>query len=116
MDKKTMCAVQILVEGQRVGNLDRNGGQSVVLTDVADTIARAHDGRNVTMDIIVEAVGRVNTGLDFDLKGLIDPLVLLNSEPWPYSRPLGGCDCCGQRDGTGERPQRGSRVAHTLPQ
>ena len=81
MEGRVLLTVQILVEGQRVGNLDRNGGQSVVLMDVADTIARAHDGQNVTMDIIVEAVGRVNTGLDFDLKGLIDPLVLLNSKP-----------------------------------
>ena len=88
-----LCTVQIMVEGQRVGNLDRNGGQSVVLMDAADTIARAHDGQNVTMDIIVEAVGRVNTGLDFDLKGLIDPLVLLNSKPRHQYRPLAGCGC-----------------------
>ena len=72
--------VQILVMGQRIGSLDRNGPQSAVLTDVADKIARQYDGKNITMDIIVEAVGRVNTGVDFDLKGLIDPLVLLNSE------------------------------------
>lgn len=98
--------MQILVEGQRVGNLDRNGGQSVVLMDVADTIARAHDGQNVTMDIIVEAVGRVNTGLDFDLKGLIDPLVLLNSKPRHPSRPLAACGCCPQRKSTGARPQK----------
>ena len=71
---------QILVEGQRVGSLDRNGPQSVVLSDAADKIARAHDGANVTMDILIEAVGRVNTGTEYDLKGLIDPLVLLNSE------------------------------------
>ncbi len=72
--------VQILVNGQRVGYLDRNEGQSTVLSDVADKIARANDNKNVTMDILVEAVGRVNTGVEFDLKGLISPLVLLNSE------------------------------------
>ena len=72
--------VQILVMGQRIGSLDRNGPQSVVLTAAADKIARQYDGKNITMDIIVEAVGRVNTGVDFDLKGLIDPLFLLNSE------------------------------------
>ena len=104
--------MQILVEGQRVGNLDRNGGQSVVLMDLADTIARAHDGQNVTMDIIVEAVGRVNTGLEFDLKGLIDPLVLLNSKPRHQSRPPAGCACCLWRGSPGGRPQEGSRVAH----
>ena len=72
--------VQILVEGQRVGNLDRNSALSTVLSEVADKIARANDNKNVTMDIIVENVGRVNTGVEFDLKGLTDPLVLLNSE------------------------------------
>jgi hypothetical protein len=72
--------VQILVMGQRIGSLDRNGPQSVVLTETADKIARQFDGYNITMDIIVEAVGRVNTGVDFDLKGLVDPLVLLNSK------------------------------------
>lgn len=76
-----MCMhVQILVMGQHIGSLDRNGPQSVVLTDVADKIARQFDGKNITLDIIVEAVGRVNTGVDFDLKGLINPLVLLNSK------------------------------------
>ena len=107
--------MQILVEGQRVGNLDRNGGQSVVLMDLADTIARAHDGKNVTMDIIVEAVGRVNTGLEFDLKGLIDPLVLLNSKPRHLYRPLAGCGCCSERGSTGGKSLKGSRVAHTQP-
>ena len=72
--------VQILVEGQRVGNLDRNTALSTVLSEVADKIARANDNKNVTMDIIVENVGRVNTGVEFDLKGLTNPLVLLNSE------------------------------------
>ena len=72
--------MQILVEGQRVGSLDRNSGQSVVLSEVADRIARANDNKNLTMDVLVEAVGRVNTGLEFDLKGLTDPLVVLNSE------------------------------------
>ena len=72
--------MQILVNGQRVGSLDRNDGQSTVLSEAADKIARANDNKNVTMDIIVEAVGRVNTGVEFDLKGLTSPLVLLNSE------------------------------------
>ena len=77
------ACMQILVNGQRVGSLDRNEGQSTVLSEVADKIARANDNKNVTMDIIVEAVGRVNTGVEFDLKGLINPLVLLNSESLP---------------------------------
>ena len=64
-----------------MGSLDRNEGQSTVLSEAADKIARANDNKNVTMDIIVEAVGRVNTGVEFDLKGLVNPLVLLNSEP-----------------------------------
>lgn len=36
------------------------------------------DNGTVTLDIVVEGVGRVNTGLDFDFKGLTSKLVLLN--------------------------------------
>ena len=79
------------MNGQRVGYLDRNEGQSTVLSEVADKIARHNDNKNVTMDILVEAVGRVNTGVEFDLKGLISPLVLLNSEFSPRMMPSQTC-------------------------
>ena len=45
-----------------------------------DAVAKAAgDGANVTLDIIVEGVGRTNTGLLFDVKGLTSGLILLNS-------------------------------------
>jgi hypothetical protein len=74
-----MCA-QVLVNGVKVASLQRNGDISVVLGAAADDVAKAAgDAGLVILDIIVEGVGRTNTGLLFDVKGLTSGLVLLNS-------------------------------------
>lgn len=70
---------QVLADGMLVGAFQRNGGVSIVLGDAAGAVAKAAGAANVTLDIIVEGVGRTNTGLKFDVKGLTSGLVLLNS-------------------------------------
>lgn len=72
---------QVLADGVLVGAFQRNGGVSIVLGDAAGAVAAAAGKNNVTLDIIVEGVGRANTGLKYDVKGLTSGLVLLNSAP-----------------------------------
>ena len=62
----------------------------------ADAVAKtAGDNGTVTLDIIVEGVGRVNTGVDYDFKGLTSKLVLLNGALWQRSarKPPCGSAC-----------------------
>ena len=82
---------QVLADGVLVGALQRNGGVSIVLGDEAGAVAAAAGDANVTLDIVVEGVGRTNTGLKFDVKGLTSGLVLLNSARPARPPPLTRC-------------------------
>ena len=67
--------MQILVEGKVVASLDRNKKAKVSLP-VLDTLSS--DQELVTLDILVEGIGRDNSGSKFDLKGLMSQDVYLN--------------------------------------
>lgn len=73
--------------GTFVGALERDGDLAVVLNDAADAVARANDGQKVELDILVMQVGRSNFGNQYDLKGLVSGLVLINRAlpPLPHS-------------------------------
>ena len=64
---------QVLVNGARVGRLDRNGSPSLPLAAAA-----LQEGPSAVLDIVVEAVGRSNEGWKWDPKGLPSPHVFLN--------------------------------------
>ena len=74
---------QILAGGSYVGSLERDGDLAVVLNDNADKIARANDGKDVELDILVMQIGRSNFGNSYDLKGLVSGIVLINSARLP---------------------------------
>ncbi len=61
-----------------MGSLERNGKLFVVLNDAADKVARANADQDVLLDILVMQIGRSNFGRNFDLKGLVSDVVLLN--------------------------------------
>ena len=67
--------MQIMVEGKVVASLDRNKKAKVSLP-VLDTLSSDQD--LVTLDILVEGIGRDNSGSKFDLKGLMSQEVYLN--------------------------------------
>ena len=62
-----------------MGSLERDGKLAVVLNSVAGKVARANEGNNVTLDILVMQIGRSNFGRQYDLKGLVSGLVTINS-------------------------------------
>lgn len=67
--------VKVLIEGKTAASLDRNKGVKVSLP-VLDTA----DKDFLTLDILVEGIGRDNSGSKFDLKGLVSQDVYLNGE------------------------------------
>ena len=67
--------LQILIDGKTVGGLDRNKAVSLSLPAVAS------DSAHVTLDILVEGLGRDNSGSKYDFKGLVSEHVLLDGEP-----------------------------------
>lgn len=69
---------QILVNGKTVGGLDRNKAVSLSLPAVASDDAH---GAHVTLDVLVEGLGRDNSGSKYDFKGLVSEHVLLDGEP-----------------------------------
>lgn len=68
----------VLVNGAQVGTLQRSGPASIVIP------AAAGEGGDITLDIVVQAMGRQNFGCDafgaWDRKGLISPEVRLNGK------------------------------------
>ncbi|KAL0019729.1 hypothetical protein WJX77_006458 [Trebouxia sp. C0004] len=68
---------RIMVEGKVVASLDRNKKAKVSLP-VLDTLSSDQD--LVTLDILVEGIGRDNSGSKFDLKGLMSQDVYLNGD------------------------------------
>lgn len=79
--------MQVFVNGIAVGSLERNGRQFMSLGALADDASKLNlDSTYANLDILVYNMGRVNTKRDWDLKGLISPLVLLNSK-------LRDCSC-----------------------
>lgn len=90
------CArMQVFVNGIAVGSLERNGRQFMSLGALADDASKLNpDSTYANLDILVYNMGRVNTKRDWDLKGLISPLVLLNSKPSsPLCRHFRDCSC-----------------------
>ncbi len=67
-----------MVEGKVVASLDRNKKAKVSLP-VLDT--HSSDQDLVTLDILIEGIGRDNSGSKFDLKGLMSQDVYLNGRP-----------------------------------
>lgn len=70
--------MQIMVEGKVVASLDRNKKAKVSLPEL-DTLSTDQD--LITLDILVEGIGRDNSGSKFDLKGLMSQDVYLNGRP-----------------------------------
>ena len=62
----------MLVDGRVVGRLERSNPRNLTLPAAA-----RRDG-DATLDILVEALGRVNFGCEWDFKGLTSPDVRLN--------------------------------------
>jgi hypothetical protein len=78
--------MQIFVNGVLVGSLERNGHQFVTFDGTADDATLKAVNGWCTLDILVYNIGRINTNVYWDLKGLISKLVLLNSMcPLPSS-------------------------------
>jgi beta-galactosidase len=69
----------VLVNGAQVGTLERSGPAQIVLP-----AASAGEGGDITLDIIVQAMGRQNFGCDafgaWDRKGLVSRDVRLNGK------------------------------------
>ena len=65
------------MEGKIVASLDRNKHTNVSLHGLNDLeTAKGH----LTLDILVEAIGRDNSGSKFDLKGLMSSHIYLNGK------------------------------------
>ena len=78
---------QVLLDGRRVGRLERSGNTSLIIGDVAH--ADSSPARDVAvLDIIVEAMGRANDGWRFDVKGLPSQNVFLNGMQLTYAHDL----------------------------
>ena len=77
--------MQVLIDGQVVGNLERNVPQNLSLS--LPSLERGH--RDVQLDIVLHALGRVNFGCIWDLKGLVHGHVLLNGKfPFILNEPV----------------------------
>ena len=70
----------MLLDGEAVGRLDRNGPHNLTLGTLgsAQAAKRAQHGGSAVLDVVVEAVGRSNQGWRFDTKGLASPDVRWN--------------------------------------
>lgn len=67
------------MEGKVVASLDRNKGAKVSLLLLGiDTADKSKE--MLTLDILVEAIGRDNSGSKFDFKGLVSEDVYLNGK------------------------------------
>ena len=73
--------MQVLVNGKTTAGLDRNKAVNVSLPGLASEDSH---GSHVTLDILVEGIGRDNSGSKFDLKGLISEHILLDGELFPF--------------------------------
>lgn len=73
-------SAQVLLDGKRVGSLDRNGSPKLTLTAPARPRASrsSREADTVALDIVVQAIGRSNDGYIFDRKGLGSPSVKLD--------------------------------------
>lgn len=70
---------QVLLDGVAVGRLSRNGPANLTLdAPSALTKSGSNAAASVTLEIVVEAVGRSNQGWRFDTKGLSSPDVRWN--------------------------------------
>ena len=87
-----MLPDQVLLDGEAVGRLDRNGPHNLTLGALGARSAaqRAQrGGGSAVLDVVVEAVGRSNQGWRFDTKGLSSPDVLWNGAgPRCLSSPM----------------------------
>ena len=86
---KLVYGFQVLLDGTAVGRLSRNGPVNLTLDagsalrwrsgeEAAGSYAVASAAASVTLEVIVEAVGRSNQGWRFDTKGLLSPDVQWN--------------------------------------
>lgn len=71
---------QVLLDGHAVGRLSRNGPHNLTLDADSARLVRAETlgAAAVTLEVLVEAVGRSNQGWRFDTKGLSSPNVRWN--------------------------------------
>ena len=77
--------MQVLINGQVVGNLERNVPQNLSLS--LPSLEGGH--QDVQLDIVLHALGRVNFGCIWDLKGLVHGRVLLNGKfPFILNEPV----------------------------
>lgn len=67
--------LQMIIDGKTVAGLDRNKAVNVSLPALS---TQDSHGSHVTLDILVEGIGRDNSGSKFDLKGLVSEHVLLD--------------------------------------
>ena len=63
---------QVLVDGRVVGRLERSNPRNLTLP------AAPEGNADAVLDILVEALGRVNFGCEWDFKGLTSPDIRLN--------------------------------------
>lgn len=63
------------MEGNTVASLDRNKGVKISLPMLNTDLSKKEV---LTLDILVEGIGRDNSGSKFDLKGLVSQDVYLN--------------------------------------
>jgi hypothetical protein len=75
-------SAQILLDGKRLGSLDRNGPPTLQIAAVGSrpnvTSHGPHGAHVIALDIIVQGIGRSNDGVVFDTKGLASTHVTLN--------------------------------------
>lgn len=73
--------LQVLLNGRRVGQLERSGNYSLIIGDaIPDGLSDGTLPRTnvAVLDIVVEAMGRANDGWRFDVKGLPSQQVFLD--------------------------------------
>ena len=78
------------MEGKTVASLDRNKAVNVSLPLLG---IDASDKTYLTLDILVEGIGRDNSGSKFDLKGLVSQDVYLNGKPYRVNVCLKNTPC-----------------------
>ena len=114
MSQRVCRATQVLVDGRVVGRLERSNPRNLTLP------AAAGGNADATLDILVEALGRVNFGCEWDFKGLTSPDVRLNGaalapsptspRSYPQNRLVLAAPCSLQRAvrsaGSGHRHDR----------
>ena len=71
-----LMPLKVLVEGKTVASMDRNKHANVSLPP----LNMAGKKEYLTLEILVEGIGRDNSGAKFDLKGLVSQYVYLNGK------------------------------------